>query len=589
MGQRFRRRRGLSRRDFLRQSTVAAVAGGLIAGCQDSGGRPSPNPGGGTGSAGKVSFAHGVASGDPLADRVILWTRVSPGNNGTPNSIPVQVEVYADPAAQQLVQTYSSQAQASRDYCVKLDALGLAPATTYYYRFFAEGEASALGRTRTLPQGDVDHLRLGVVSCSSLAHGYFHAYRFLAQRADLDLILHLGDYIYEYANDEYGSIRGYEPNAEIVSLSDYRQRHAQYKRDADLQELHRQHPMIAVWDDHESTNNSRRDSAQNHQPDEGDWQERKATAQRVYDEWMPIRYPEPGNVNKIWRKFSLGNLADLTMLDTRLFDRDDEIDCTSFTPVSGSIPLPICPDAIFADRERKLLGPEQMQFLLDNISGTQATWKLIGQQVMFGQLKFTGIPLSNELGAEDVFFNPDQWDGYPGERNQILDFIQGNSIDNVVVLTGDIHTSWAMDITQEPDNPLLYNPLTGAGSRGVEFVATSVTSPGLEEILPPTAAAPELVNVLRLTNPHMRYIEGTQRGYMLLDLQPDAITSEWWYVSDVTLPDSASERFAAGYRVTAGSNTVPLTGQADATPAKADAPPLAPAETESSPEATQTA
>jgi alkaline phosphatase D len=147
----------------------------------------------------------------------------------------------------------------------------------------------------------------------------------------------------------------------------------------------------------------------------------------------------------------------------------------------------------------------------------------------------------------------------------------------VVVLTGDIHTSWAMDITQEPDNPLLYNPLTGAGSRGVEFVTTSVTSPGLEEILPPTATAPELVNVLRLTNPHMRYIEGTQRGYMLLDLQPEAITSEWWYVSDVTVPDSASERFAAGYRVAAGSNTVPLMGQADATPAKTDAPPLAPA------------
>lgn len=571
MGRRFRRRQGLSRRDFLRTSATAALSAGLLGACESNGPGTGAGPAPAPGAPGPSKrFAHGVASGDPQADRVMLWTRITPdASSGA--SIPVEVVVYADAGLNQRVQSYSGTATAARDYTVKIDATGLAPATSYYYQFRALGEDSMIGRTRTLPQGPTEHLRIGVASCSSLAHGYFHAYRFLAQRADLDVVLHLGDYIYEYGNDEYGSVRQYEPAAEIISLDDYRTRHAQYKRDGDLQELHRQHPVIAIWDDHESTDNSRRDSANNHtEGEEGVWAERKGFAQQAYDEWMPIRYPEPGNVNRIWRRFAMGDLADLTLLDTRLFDRDDEIEC------GNPAPVPLCPEATFADPERKLIGPEQMAFLQDALANPTGQWKLIGQQVMMGQLKFTPLPANDQTGIQDVFFNADQWDGYPGERKQILDFLQQNSIDDAVVLTGDIHTSWAMDLTQDPDNLLAYNPLTGSGSRAVEFVCTSVTSPGLEEILPPTGTLPESVNLIRAVNPHMRYVEGTRRGYMLLDLTPEAIVSEWWYVSDVTQAEGASEEFAAGYRVATGSNTVPQLPESGPTAPKDNPPPLAP-------------
>ncbi len=572
MGRRIRRRAGLSRRDFLRQSATLA-GGGFLAACGNQG-QSSNNPGPTPGGDAKVAFLHGIASGDPLADRVMLWTRVTPADLGT-SSVPVNVTVYNDPELSQVVQTYQGTATATRDFTVKIDAIGLAPGTTYYYRFEAQGVQSAIGRTRTLPTGSVDHLRLGLVSCSSLAHGYFHAYHFLSQRADLDVILHLGDYIYEYGNDEYGSTRSYEPANEIISLSDYRTRHNQYKRDADLMELHRQHPFITIWDDHEVCDNSRRDSANNHQPDEGDYQQRKAWAQQAYDEWMPIRYPEPGNVNKIWRRFSMGDLLDLTLLDTRLYDRDDEIECTE--PVLSESPIPLCPDALIPDYERKLIGPEQMTYLKDSLSNPAGQWKVIGQQVMMGQLKFTTTPLNDTTGIQDVYFNPDQWDGYPGERLEILDYIEANSINDVVVLTGDIHTSWAMDVTQDPDDITAYNPITGAGSKAVEFVCTSVTSPGLEEIIPLIPATlPQTVSALRLVNPHLRYVDGVRRGYMILDVTPEAMVGEWWYVSDVTVAETRSEEFATGYRVATGTNTVPQLGESEPTPAKENPPPFAP-------------
>lgn len=578
MGQRIRRRTGLNRREFLRNSTLAAGAS-LIAGCGSSSSSTSPAPGPGQ----TAGFMHGVASGDPQADRVILWTRVTPPEDHDGSAISVTATVYADPELSQSIGSFSGTAAEARDFTVKLDATGLSPATTYYYRFRAGEAESAIGRTRTLPQGSVEHLRIGLVSCSSLAHGYFHAYRFLAERADLDVILHLGDYIYEYGNDEYGTVRQYEPAHEIISLEDYRTRHAQYKRDPDLQELHRQHPFITIWDDHESTDNSRRDSANNHQPEtEGDWQQRKGWAQQAYDEWMPIRYPEPGNVNRIWRRFAMGDLVDLTLLDTRLYDRDDEVECTE--PLLSESPIPLCPDALVPDVERKLIGPEQMTFLQDALSNPTGQWKLIGQQVMMGQLKFTSTPFNDTTGLSDVYFNPDQWDGYPGERLQILDFLEQNTIDDVVVLTGDIHTSWAMDVTQDPDDLSRYNPLTGSGSRAVEFVCTSVTSEGLEGILNGAVpglgtvveTAPELASVLLAANPHMRYVEATRRGYMILDITRENITGEWFYTSDVSDPDNRSEEFATGYQVSAGTNTVPRIATSEPTAAKPNPPALAP-------------
>jgi alkaline phosphatase D len=554
------KRRGWSRRDFLKRATGAgalAAAAPFLPGCGDS--HPLSLVGGTT------PFRHGVASGDPLSDRVILWTRVTPPA-GIEGDIPGMLVIADDPELTVDARSFAVTAVAARDWTVKLDATGLSAGKTYYYRFRTLGFESPLGRTRTAPEGNVDHLRLGVVSCSNFAYGYFNAYRFIAQRADLDAVLHLGDYIYEYGDGEYGDVRPCEPPTEIITLEDYRRRHAQYKTDPDLQEAHRQHPWICVWDDHETTNNSRRDSAENHTEGvEGVWQVRKAWGQQAYDEWMPIRLPEPGNPNRIWRRLAFGNLVDLWMLDTRLYDRDDEV---------NAITSPV----IF-DEDRRLIGPEQRDWLLGGMSGSSATWKLIGQQVMFGQLKATPLPdiniplevldalplpLVGGEGISDLYVNGDQWDGYQAERRAILDFIADQGVQNTVVLTGDIHSSWAMDLARDPDNLAQYNPFSGAGALGVEFVATSVSSPGLD-VVPGLTQLPQLISALRLVNPHMKYIEGTRRGYLLLDITPEQTVGEFWYVSTVAEP-GGSEAFATAYAVAAGDNHLSRGARSEPTP-----------------------
>ena len=559
-------RHGWSRRTFLRRAGAAGLAATALplAGCGD--GAPLRN---GAGSGGSP-FNHGVASGDPLTDRVILWTRITPPA-GMEGDVPGTVTLAEDPALTVNPRTLAVTAEAARDWTVKLDATGLAAGHTYYFRFSALGFESITGRTRTAPS-NTDRLRLAVVSCSNYPAGFFNAYRFIAERADLDAVLHLGDYLYESGGQ--GSVgRAHQPAAEILTLADYRMRHAQYKADPDLMEAHRQHPWITVWDDHESTNNSRRDSAGNHtEGDEGIWQIRKAWAQQAYDEWMPIRLPEPGNPNRIWRHFRFGQLLDLWMLDTRLFDRDDELgigDPGNFAP------------------DRRLIGPAQRDWLLSGLETTEATWKVVGQQVMFGQLKATplpdlGIPVAaladlpiplfaSGEGLTDLYANPDQWDGYQAERTAIFNHLADRNIDNFVVLTGDIHSSWVMDLTPDPENLLQYNALTGSGSLGVEYVATSVTSSGFDQL----ENAPQLANVLRLLNPHMQYVEVTRKGYLLLDITEAETVGEYWYVSTIAEP-GGSEAFATGYATARGARHVTRLPRNRPTVPRDNPPPLAP-------------
>jgi hypothetical protein len=238
-------------------------------------------------------FAHGVASGDPLSDGVILWTRIS-ADVSSPSSANLEVdwEMSLHPAFESIAFSGATSTDESKGFTIKIDVRGLAAATTYYYRFRFDGEDSPVGRTRTAPVGQVDRLRFALVSCSSLCQGHFHAYRSIAARADLDAVIHVGDYIYEFASGEYGSVRGYEPAHELYTLADYRARYAQYRRDIDLKEVHWQHPFITTWDDHEAANDSWHDGALNHMPDEGSWEERKAVASRAYREWMPFRERE---------------------------------------------------------------------------------------------------------------------------------------------------------------------------------------------------------------------------------------------------------------------------------------------------------
>ena len=471
---------------------------------------------------GRRVFLHGVASGDPLADRVVLWTRISGAAAGS--RPPVRWEVADDDGFSRTVRRGDIATDASRDFTVKVDAAGLRPGRTYYYRFTAGGERSPVGRTRTLPGNDASRVRIAVASCSNLPFGYFNAYGGIARRDDLDLVLHLGDYIYEYQNRRYGDGTRFgrvpQPDREIVTLDDYRTRHAQYKTDPDLQEAHRLHPWIAVWDDHEVTNNTWQHGAPNHNPDQGEgaWAPRLAAAVRAYREWLPIR-DGGGPPARIYRSFRLGALADLLMLDTRVIGRDEQAERTDIARVE--------------DPKRSLLGPAQERWLFDRLQQSArrgARWQVLGQQVMFAPMAPRGQAPSN----------PDAWDGYRPARDRILDALGRARLTNTVVLTGDVHSSWAYDVAKDPWNA--YDARTGRGVTAVEFVTPSVTSPSGWT---PDTAAKRLAD-LTASRPHLRWADGLSHGYMVLNLRRDAVQADWFGVRtiDERTPD---ERFLKGF------------------------------------------
>ena len=566
---------GTSRRGFFTKSGGAAVA--LVAaptlalarGREDGNrdGDDDDDEDGRRHGRGRVAFEHGVASGDPLRHRVVLWTRITPERN--PRKLLVRFEVATDPQLRRVVERGVFLTGPERDYTVKVDADGLHPGTTYYYRFTARGVASPVGRTRTLPAGRTERLRFAVVSCSNHAAGYFNAYRRIAERADLDAVIHLGDYLYEYGANEYGSLRTPEPPVEMVTLSDYRRRHAQYKRDADLQAVHRQHPMICIWDDHEITNDTWVGGAQNHtEGTEGSYAERVQVGLKAYYEWMPLRQVDRSDPRRNDRSFVFGDLVDLSLLEERLSARSQQLPATIPAPGLGNV---FAQAGAFTDPERTLLGPDQEAWLAGRLRGSRAQWKLIGQGVMFAQLKAQAAPLAAGGG---LFFNSDQWDGYQPARDRLYAVLKGDAqtraVDNCVILTGDIHSAWAADLSQDPNNPVVasggYNPATGDGSRAVEFVGSSVTSPGLNDPSGNTAA------FLRSVNPHFKYVDLNRRGYMLLDITRAKVVCEWWAV-DTVASVSNVQSFAAAFEVSAGSNR--LAPSAMTTPL-AQAPALAP-------------
>ena len=480
------------------------------------------------GAQGRRVFVHGVASGDPLSDGVILWTRIS----GTPrNARPtVRWELARDLAFRQVAARGELSTDASRDFTVKIDVPGLQPGTTYYYRFESSGERSMVGRTKTVRATDVDRLRLALASCSNLPFGYFNAYAAIARRADLDAVLHLGDYIYEYANGQYGDGAAFgrvpSPDREIVSLEDYRTRHAQYKTDPDLQEAHRQHPWIVIWDDHEVANNTWRDGAQNHQPEEGDWATRRAAAIRAYHEWMPIREDRMTRQPRIYRSFQFGSLADLVMLDTRVIDRDQE------APQRDQL-------EIIEHPQRSLLGGAQESWLFSELARSRkegVRWQLLGQQVMFAPMAPWGQASANK----------DVWDGYRPARNRLLDFFSEQKIGNAVILTGDVHSSWAYDVTRDPWHD--YDPKSGRGTLAVEVVTPSVTSPSGWGDADKADARRKTMMAQR---PHLKWADGSSRGYVVLDVTAEAMQADWFFVPTIATR-SPDESFAKGFRSASG-------------------------------------
>jgi len=555
-------RAGSNRRDFFKRSSTAAVALAAAPALTLDAAHAAP-----TRLDAKYVFAHGVASGDPLFDRVILWTRVSTFSPKQA-SVDVRYTVATDPAFTNIVSQGVVQTSAAADFTVKVDASGLSPNTSYYYRFSVRDLASPIGRTRTLPVGSTQSLRMAVVSCSNYAYGYFNAYRRIAERADLDLVVHLGDYIYEYGSNVYGTARACEPATEIVTLADYRARHAQYKSDVDSQEMHRQHPLVAIWDDHETANNSWVGGAENHQAGEGAWPARVAAALQAYYEWMPVRVVDPTDLRRNQRSYAFGNLVDLVMLEERLGARSQQLG-TNIGSASGYF----VQSGAYLDASRQMLGAEEEAWLFGKLRTSTAKWKLLGQGVMFTQVKVQGAP--NSAGG-GVYFNSDAWDGYQPARDRVYSVLKGDAqhppVGNVVVLTGDIHSSWASDLTQDPNNADVasggYNPVTGEGSRAVEFVGTSVSSPGVDN--PATAAA--TIASLAPANPQIKYINLDKRGYMLIDANPARCVCEWWHV-DTVASRSNVQTFAVAYEVRDGSNRVQPSTQ---TPSRLNPPLLAP-------------
>ncbi|MFN8292542.1 MAG: alkaline phosphatase D family protein [Chitinophagales bacterium] len=448
-------------------------------------------------------FYHGVASGDPLTDRVILWTRITT----SASTDTVQWQIATDADFNNIVNNGTVTTDATKDFTVKVDATGLQANTWYYYRFAANGVYSVVGRTRTAPVNGVNNLRFAVVSCARFPNGYFHVYRDIVNRNEVDAVLHLGDYIYESGklsavpND---TSRNHMPDNEPLTLADYRIRHSQYKLDPDLRDCHRQFPFIAVWDDHETANDSWRGGAAAHDTTtEGNWYNRKDAGMQAYNEWMPIRSTIPNNDSVIYRNMKFGNLADVVMIDTRLEGRDKQIPGLFVSPTDSSL----------NDTTRRLMSTAQMNWLNNEVKNSTATWKIIGNQVMVAPLT-----------VNSNIVNPDQWDGYPYERKKVLDNILNNNIQNVVFITGDIHCSWANDVPYDT----AYNPQTGAGSTAVEFVTTSITS-GSE--LPGFITSA----LIQSSNPHMKYIELTKRGYVLLDVTEQRVQGDWRHVSDIKL------------------------------------------------------
>ena len=524
----------------------------------------------------KVSFQHGVASGDPLARKVIIWTRVTSERGGI---VPVKWEMALDAAFRRVVRAGIALTDGRKDHTVKVDVSGLKPDTVYHYRFAIGHTVSPAGRTRTLPVGSVAKVKLAVFTCSNFPAGYFHAYREAAKLEGIHAAVHLGDYIYEYGRDGYASTdaatlgREVLPAGELLTLDDYRQRYAQYHTDADLQAVHAAMPFINVWDDHEIANDTWKDGAENHDPStEGEFTARRAAALQAFHEWLPIRTPDPRRPQQINRSFAFGNLLALHMLDTRVIARDRQMEYANYFGSDGSFDG-VRFAADLADTDRQLLGAEQLLWLQQQLSGSAATWQMLGQQVLMGRMNIpaplvlgqisfsaysalvykaqtapaTLTPQEQFILAQPAIpYNLDAWDGYAMAREMVLGMAK--TLDkNLVVLAGDTHNAWASDLQDYQGNAV-----------GVEYAVASVSSPGLEEYFPsenPLAVAAGLESIIG----PLKYANTGDRGYMVVTATPGECRADWHYVSTVkaeeyttavgkslrTLPGAANRRLLA--------------------------------------------
>ncbi len=612
--------RGVSRYSVL-SAAGSATAGGLVGcGSDDDGSTavspqgpspaptpspapsPSPTPPAPTPPAPvppAVAFVHGVASGDPLQDRVILWTRVSVSGTPRATAVALRWQIASDTAFSSIVASGTASTDAATDFTVHVDAAGLAAGARYYYRFIAAEVVSPVGRTRTLPASPANRIRLAAFSCANFPAGFFNVYADAASAPDIDFALHLGDYLYEdgrggYASEDAQAIgRLAEPPGETLTLAQYRARYAQYRTDADLQALHAAMPMIAVWDDHEFADDAWRDGALNHdETSEGAFTARKAAAMQAWREWLPVRVPDPTDPARIWRSFDFGGLMSLHMLDTRIYGRDRQLRAGDFV-VNGALDAPRLA-AARNDPGRQLLGAAQLQWLLQQLATSGATWQVLGQQVLMAPLNLPAPLVTSQVGigrylellaryevapqtldaAEralveqpSIPYNLDAWDGYAATRNAVLDASQAAGT-NLVSLAGDTHNAWASDLRD-----------TRGNATGVEFGIASVTSPGFERLFPDVDPDVFAALASRVSDT-LVYAETGSRGYLVLTVTPASIEGEYRTVRTVlepgvvaiadrtlhVLPGAANRRLIDGAAATAVSAGAPRRDAASAVP-----------------------
>ena len=570
----------LTRRDLIKYAGISSivVSSWGISSCAED---EDPN----------FTFEHGVASGDPTESSVILWTRVSRTNfrdihddeqlSGIADAN-VSWRVATDESFTNVVNSGSTTVGSETDFTLKVDAQNLQSNTKYFYQFTVGPNSSVVGKTKTLPSGTVDRVKLAVVSCSNYASGYFNVYKEIAQMGDLDAIIHLGDYIYEYADSGYGSLRKLEPTHELINLADYRMRHALHKKDSNSQQMHASLPMIAVWDDHEVANDTWISGAENHDATtEGNFAARKASAIKAYFEWMPIRPVTPGVDSRVYRQFKFGDLVNLLMLDTRQAGRDQQLSYASFLTADGSFDAEKFQTEL-ASTTQTMLGAEQKTWLKESLSSSIETWQVLGSQVLmmknnlpsavllpdplaplvefteYGQIAtafqtysfFLGNGVDNDkdsmlaagLTEEQwqlatnpektkyldtsaypfIPYNLDAWDGYYYEREEI--YATSKALNkNLIVLSGDTHNAWAGRLVDQSNEVV-----------GIQYATASVSAPGFDSTLnydlqTVRATEPGVVQIVD----DLDYINMREKGVMVVTFTPEAAQAEWKFISTV--------------------------------------------------------
>jgi len=481
-------------------------------------------------------FTHGVASGEPGTNSVLLWTRYAAASDTM-----LTAELSATSDFAKIVGGGTVAATGDRDHTAKLVVTGLEPGRWYYYRFVApDGTKSLTGRTRTLPKGPTSAFTLALFSCSNLPFGWFNAYAHAAARQDIDLVVHSGDYLYEYPVGDYPSLkqavpgRDIQPAHEMVALADYRLRYAAYRSDPDLARLHALFPMIAQWDDHEITNDSWKGGAENHNDGEGSWPDRVIAAERAYREWMPV-------ADTRWRDYQVGDLATIFLPETRVTGRDRQFEIDEIVAGAGDTATKLrqFAETTYRDPARQMMGVEQEKWLFDGFaastkSGTR--WQVCAQQVVMGSL-FTPPESKDWFGASmadnvrrrietaqlaakaGLPFNLDAWDGYPAARSRLLAAAQRADAD-LVTLTGDTHNAWAFDLSED------------GRATGIEIAGQSVSSPGYEGYTRGISDA-QRVSALRAASPQLKWANTQDRGYVTVQLTRERVTANWHNVETI--------------------------------------------------------